>query len=62
MLPKLEIGDILIFENCGAYSMTEGNLLFLSRDIPQIYAIIYGEEIVAVRNKINSYVINAANV
>ncbi len=32
-----EIGDKLFFQRCGAYSMTEGISLFLSRDIPAVY-------------------------
>lgn len=32
----LQVGDILVFENTGAYSMTEGISLFLSRDLPEI--------------------------
>ena len=35
-LPTLEIGDVLCFNKCGAYSATEGISLFLSRDIPAI--------------------------
>ena len=30
-------GDILVFENIGAYSVTEGIYLFLSRNLPKIY-------------------------
>ena len=30
------LGDILVFENTGAYSVTEGIYLFLSRAMPQI--------------------------
>lgn len=33
---QMDIGDILVFKNVGAYSMTEGISLFLSRDLPQI--------------------------
>ena len=33
----LEIGDTLAFENVGAYSVTEGIYLFLSRPMPRIY-------------------------
>ena len=35
--PNLQIGDILVFERVGAYSVTEGISLFLSRDLPRIY-------------------------
>ena len=33
---NLEIGDVFAFENAGAYSMTEGISLFLSRDLPAV--------------------------
>lgn len=36
-LKKPEISDILIFERVGAYSVTEGIYLFLSRPMPRIY-------------------------
>jgi diaminopimelate decarboxylase len=36
-LPTLDIGDYLIFKNAGAYSITEGSALFLSRDLPAVY-------------------------
>lgn len=35
-LPSLHIGDVLAFERAGAYCMTEGISLFLSRDLPAI--------------------------
>ena len=34
--------DILVFENVGAYSVTEGMALFLSRELPQI--VLYNED------------------
>ena len=37
MIPKPQIGDRLIFKNIGAYSITEGIYLFLSRDLPAVY-------------------------
>ena len=40
-LPKLETGDILAFKNCGAYSITEGMNLFLSRTMPKVILIEY---------------------
>ncbi len=36
-LPDIEIGDVLCFENTGAYCMTEGISLLLSRDLPAVY-------------------------
>lgn len=38
MIPSPKIGDRLIFKNIGAYSITEGIYLFLSRDLPAVYA------------------------
>lgn len=35
-------GDILVFERLGAYSVTEGIYLFLSRDLPQI--LLYSKQ------------------
>ena len=36
-LGELNIDDVLIFERCGAYSITEGSALFLSRMLPRVY-------------------------
>lgn len=36
-LPALHVGDYLGFGRCGAYSVTEGSALFLSRKMPRIY-------------------------
>lgn len=36
-LVDFKIGDYLVFRKSGAYSMTEGMALFLSRDLPAIY-------------------------
>lgn len=33
---ELEVGDVLVFKNIGAYSVTEGIYLFLSRTMPRI--------------------------
>lgn len=35
-LPKLKTGDVLAFSRCGAYTVTEGIGLFLSRALPRI--------------------------
>lgn len=37
-LKKLELGDVLEFGHCGAYSVTEAPALFLSRQLPAVYA------------------------
>lgn len=36
-LPSLAVGDELVFGRCGAYSLTEGSALFLSRQLPAVY-------------------------
>lgn len=56
-----QIGDILIFENAGAYSVTEASALFLSRDLPEIVIEKENGELVVVRQGINSYSINMNN-
>lgn len=38
-LPEIAVGDRLCFENAGAYCVTEGISLFLSRDFPAVYLI-----------------------
>ncbi len=47
-LPEIAIGDALCFENAGAYCMTEGMALFLSREIPAVYLVTEdGREVLA---------------
>ena len=41
-LPELCRGDVLLFHRCGAYSVTESRMLFLSRMMPEIY--VYSED------------------
>ncbi len=50
-LENPETGDILVFERTGAYSVTEGISLFLSRDLPRIY-IKNGQELKLIREQI----------
>jgi len=38
-LTDVKYGDYLIFERCGAYSVTEGMALFLSRELPAVTLI-----------------------
>ena len=37
LLPETEIGDLICFENTGAYCITEGIALFLSRELPAVF-------------------------
>lgn len=41
-LPKLEIGDVICFSRCGAYSISEGIAIFLSRSLPNV--ALYSEK------------------
>lgn len=59
-VPKLEINDTFIFKNTGAYSITEGINLFLSRDMPIVVLISNNKEIL-VRDKFNTYKLNCPN-
>ncbi len=40
-LPKVSRNDVILFHRCGAYSITEGSALFLSRKMPEVY--LYSE-------------------
>ena len=51
------IGDVLMFCNIGAYSVTEAPALFLSRDIPSV--VLYdGKCMKQLRDRMGSWVIN----
>lgn len=56
--PKL--GDVLVFKRAGAYSVTEGMYLFLSRDMPEIIFYEAGVGSRSVRRKRGTYEINSA--
>lgn len=57
-LQELKIGDTVVFKNTGAYCMTEGISLFLSRDLPRV--VLSGEdgELISVREPVNTYKLN----
>lgn len=57
-LPEVAIGDTLCFENTGAYCMTEGIALFLSREIPAVYLIQETGDTVCVRKPFETSVLN----
>ena len=52
------VGDYLIFENCGAYSVTESMALFLSRELPEIYTYSDEEGIKRLRKTFETYILN----
>ncbi len=53
------VGDALVFERVGAYSVTEGIYLFLSRNMPRIYFWSKADGFKEVRQEIESYKINS---
>ncbi|MDD3219829.1 MAG: alanine racemase [Lachnospiraceae bacterium] len=55
---QLAIGDYLLFERLGAYSVTEGIYLFLSRDLPQIYFYTADNGFSLVRDSLPTHNIN----
>ena len=60
-LSGLAMGDVLAFHNIGAYSVTEGPALFLSRNMPRI--ILAGDNGARlVRDTIHSSAINQGNL
>lgn len=59
-LPEIKLGDILCFKNTGAYCMTEGISLFLTREIPSVY-IKKGDEYILVRESFETSKLNKPN-
>ncbi len=58
-LGRLNLGDVLVFHNTGAYSTTEAPALFLSRKMVDIYLMEKeGDEPKAIRQNRQSYEIN----
>lgn len=54
---NLQVGDVFIFKNTGAYCMTEGISLFLSRELPEV-ALLKGGELKLVREAFKTYTLN----
>lgn len=57
-LPELQAGDLLCFENAGAYCVTEGMALFLSRDLPAVYLLGADGAIRRVRGNVETAPLN----
>ena len=57
----IEIGDVICFENTGAYCMTEGISLFLSRDIPSVYIKKEDGTYLCVRDSFETFNLNKPN-
>ena len=60
-LPDVSIGDLLCFENTGAYCMTECISLFLSREIPAVY-LKKADEYQLVRKSFETSALNIPNI
>ena len=60
--PELSKGDFFAFERCGAYSVTEGMALFLTRELPNV--VFYSDKngLQLVRKEILTDGINSANI
>ena len=58
---ELQIGDIFIFKNTGAYSSTEGISLFLSRNLPKIVILDKNKNIKVVRETTKTSTLNFPN-
>lgn len=56
------IGDILEFQNTGAYCMYEGISLFLSRDLPKIYLYEEKEGLTLMRDTFETNVLNYKSI
>lgn len=58
-LKDVQPGDVLVFERLGAYSVTEGIYLFLSRDLPKILFYTEQDGLQLVRDALNTHTINS---
>ncbi len=57
-LPQLSVGDIITFNRCGAYSITEAPNLFLSRRMPCVYVKSKELGMTLVRDGLEAYQFN----
>lgn len=60
-LPDYQVGDVICFENTGAYSMYEGMALFLTRDLPALYLIKDDQTIIRLRQTFETLKLNMPN-
>lgn len=61
-MPGLQRDDVLAFFRAGAYSVTEGVYLFLSRTMPRILLLEGNGEVVLARDFVESYQLNGSAV
>lgn len=57
-LPNLHVGDVLAFQKTGAYCLTEGIALFLSRDIPKVLWVPSNGPVTILRHAIQTEAMN----
>lgn len=55
----ISIGDMLVFKRCGAYSVTEGMSLFLSRSLPKVMFYSDDNGFSTVRDTVETYILNS---
>lgn len=55
----LQEGDIFLFQNTGAYSVTEGIALFLSRQLPKVIMFKENGEVALVRDAVETSALNS---
>lgn len=60
-LPRLRVGDTVVFHNTGAYSVCEGIALFLSRDLPQVWLRASDGSLRLLRGSTPTYCLNYLN-
>lgn len=61
-IKDLQINDVLIFKNVGAYSVTEGISLFLSRNLPSIIKKDINGNYELIRESVATYPFNMPNI
>lgn len=61
LLREMYEGDYLIFKNAGAYTMTEGMQIFLSRELPVVMLRNENGTVVCIREKTDTAKLNGGN-
>lgn len=59
-LPIVSRNDVILFHRCGAYSVTEGSALFLSRKMPEVYLYNEADGLEKMRSFVDAADINRA--
>lgn len=55
----LQVNDVVLFHDAGAYCVTEGISLFLSRDLPRVIIADQQGALTQVRNRVETWTLNA---